>query len=482
MAKLGEAFVDIKGNLQPLRASFKKAYAITLQSMKVINRSVIRIGQRMKGALVASAIGVTGLSAAIVKLAMDAEESENLFQVSVGNMAKETRKWSKELAKALGLNAYSIRENVATFNVMLKSMGLTEEKAVDMSKKMTKLAYDMASFYNLRHEEAFEKIQAGITGETEPLKRLGIIINETTAKTWALNNGLVEEGEQLTEVQKILARYGVLMDSTKLAQGDLRRTSNSLTNVLRSLKATLTELGIEIGEMLLPSVNKAAKAMKKWLTENKEEIKDWAKVFYDKTGEMLGGLKTMIQYMRKDFSKGFELAFQSVLILAKAMFESLVVMAKGPGLEIGKALVEGIKKGVKEEFPKLFKILKFFGEHPQFLTFPPMPTSGYVPSPEQKKLEDWRKKAEKVQRKINLNRPVMPTVIDIFATAREKIASLYAAAQKPQGPSIKPLPSPQEYFFKSMDDALKRSDKNEQKMISLLEQIVNRPVGSVGLE
>ena len=84
-------------------------------------------------------------------------------------MAGEARKWSEETSKALGLNAYNVRKNVSTYNSMLTSMGLTSNESLKMSQGLTQLSYDMASFYNLQPEEAFDKLKAGIAGESEPL-------------------------------------------------------------------------------------------------------------------------------------------------------------------------------------------------------------------------------------------------------------------------------------------------------------------------
>ena len=102
-------------------------------------------------------------------MAMDAVESENLFEVAMGSMAGDARKWSEETSKALGLNAYNVRKNVATYNSMLTSMGLTAQESLKISEGLTQLSYDMASFYNLKPEDAFEKLKSGISGEAEPL-------------------------------------------------------------------------------------------------------------------------------------------------------------------------------------------------------------------------------------------------------------------------------------------------------------------------
>lgn len=216
-----------------------------------------------------SSLALAGVGIASVKMAMDVEEAENLFIVSMGNMANATRQWSEELANRLKTNAYDLRRMVSTFNVMLDSMGLAPSKAAEVSQALTQLTYDMASFYNLSPEAAFQKLQAGISGEAEPLKRLGILVNETTAKQYALNQGWVKGGEQLSEVGKVMARVGVIMEQTTKAQGDMERTMDSTTNVIRSLWAQLKLMAIILGSALLPAVNKAAVSMRDLLFENK---------------------------------------------------------------------------------------------------------------------------------------------------------------------------------------------------------------------
>lgn len=107
---------------------------------------------------------------------------------------------------------------------MTKSMGIAGDTAYDLSTSLVLLAQDMASFYNMDTEEAFVKLRAGITGETEPLKALGILVDENTVSQYAYQNGLAETGEELTQQQKVLARYYAILDQTSTAQGDLART------------------------------------------------------------------------------------------------------------------------------------------------------------------------------------------------------------------------------------------------------------------
>jgi len=204
---------------------------------------------------------IVALGKKMLDMATNAVESENLFTVSMGNMADAARKWSEDTSKALGLNQYALRNTVGTFNVMFNSMGLGEKAAYQMSISLSTLAQDMASFYNLSSEEAFQKLQAGISGETEPLKRLGILINETTVKTFALSKGLITEGQDMSETQKVIARYLLIMEQTKNAQGDLARTMDSPANMARRQQARLEELAITMGQKLLPTFVKIMEAI-----------------------------------------------------------------------------------------------------------------------------------------------------------------------------------------------------------------------------
>ena len=300
---LGEAVVNIRANLAPLSAGLKKAFSMVKGSITAIGKKVINAGKWIGAALI-------GVGIASVKMAADMEESENLFEVSMGNMAKSTREWSDELSNALGLNAYSVRKMVSTFNVMLGSMGFTEKASADMSKEMTKLAYDMASFYNLPVEEAFQKLQAGITGEAEPLKRLGILINEAKVSQTAYTSGIAEQGAKLTDLQKIQARFTLIMGQTEKAQGDLARTSDSLTNVWRAMVEKVKEIMATFGKGLIPVVTKVASAFKEFLNENKPMFEQWGVA----VGNALSGI---VDYFTNIFdiakTKGLSEAFKVMM-------------------------------------------------------------------------------------------------------------------------------------------------------------------------
>lgn len=210
-----------------------------------------------------------------LKSAMEAVESENLFEVSFGEMSKAARDWSDELSRTLGINAYELRKSSAMLYTMSSSMGLAKDKAFEMSTGLTKLAYDMASFYNLKPEEAFQKLRSGIVGETEPLRTLGILIDENTTKSVAYANGIAKAGATLTQQEKVQARYLAIMQQTTQAQGDLARTIDSPTNQLRVLSERFDQISIQVGNALIPSFQVVLTMLSNNIVPVLKDLADW---------------------------------------------------------------------------------------------------------------------------------------------------------------------------------------------------------------
>lgn len=258
-AELNNMQRELKETTKELNVKSSAWYKLS-QTMNSAGEKMKSVGDKMSSAgkklSTAVTLPLVGIGNAATKMAMDAVESENLFEVAMGGVAEDARKWSEETSKSLGLNAYNVRNNMATYNAMLTSMGLTTDESLKMSEGLTQLSYDMASFYNLKPEEAFEKLKSGISGEAEPLKALGILVNDNTIKTYAYSNGIAKQGEQLTESQKVQARYGAILDATKNAQGDLARTMDSPTNKIRVMKDQAQQLAIQFGQLLLPILEK----------------------------------------------------------------------------------------------------------------------------------------------------------------------------------------------------------------------------------
>jgi len=237
---------------------FEETMRRATRSMETTAAAMTKTAERMQSLGRTLMVGVTiplGLAGgAALKMAMDVIESENLFEVAMGSMAHQARAFSTRLRDELGLNQYEVRRNVGTLYQMVSAMGISENAAYQMSTGLTELSYDMASFFNLRPDEAFAKIRSGLVGETEPLRQLGVLVDETRVRQLLLTRGIVRQGEEITQQHKVLGRYLAILEQTANAQGDLARTLDSPVNQLRVLRAELEQAGIALGQALLPAL------------------------------------------------------------------------------------------------------------------------------------------------------------------------------------------------------------------------------------
>lgn len=236
--EIGNANKSIAG----LQKSANKGTAGVFKAFKMLKTGIV-------------ALGIGKVIKDSITSGMDAIESDSLFETSLGASADAVRSWSDEVANTLGLSAVAMRKNTGVIYNMTSSMGVAEDSALKMSKGVSLLSEDMASFYNLDSTEAFNKLRAGLTGETEPLKALGILVDENTVKQVAYQEGIAQTGAELTNEQKVLARYVAILKQTGNAQGDLARTINSPANQLRQLKQSVTDLGIAFSNFLMPVVS-----------------------------------------------------------------------------------------------------------------------------------------------------------------------------------------------------------------------------------
>lgn len=382
---LGKAVINISANLAPLRRGLISAKAAVVSSMAAIGRSVTSMAKNLVGGafrIISSglrklislaklaAIALLGIGIASVKISVDAEETENLFVESMGGMLNATRAWVTEYSKARGLFENDTKKMVATLFLMLSSMGLAKDEAFEMAKGFTALAGDMASFRNIRIEEAFQKLQAGITGEAEPLKRLGILIGENFLKTTKLGKAIKKTGGEYTELQKIQLRYAAVMEQTTKDQGDLLRTINSTANVLRTMGSLFKITGSTIGDVFKPAVTEVAIVMRDWLMESQDQIKGWAETIRDKVKmviDLFKDLRTVIagqgdpttlaglqqggRFERAE--KNLTAAFKSAFEIAKTAIRSIYEFVSGAleklkpiAASIGEAIGEGITKAI----------------------------------------------------------------------------------------------------------------------------------------
>ena len=192
-----------------------------------------------------------------LKAAIDAYESEDKFTRAMGGMAESARAFSIGMRDQLGLNDFAIRDNIGTLYLMLSAMGLTADEAYKMATSLTKLSYDLSSLVNEKPEEIFAKLRSGISGEAEPLKVLGILVDEATTKHELYRRGIVQVGTELTNQEKIQGRYLAIMRQSATAHNNLADTITSPANQLRIMREQINLSAIELGQSLLPALESA---------------------------------------------------------------------------------------------------------------------------------------------------------------------------------------------------------------------------------
>jgi hypothetical protein len=180
------------------------------------------------------------------------EEINKTAVVFRGPGAKSVLQWSKSSANALGVSRQQALASAAQFGNMLIPMGFARDKAAAMSKSMVQLGGDMASFNNASPEETLQAIQSGLAGETEPLRRFGVFLSDARVKQQAMNMGLYKGKGNLDAAARAQATYALILKDSKDAQGDFARTSDSLANRQRILKAQYTDITAMLGAKLVP--------------------------------------------------------------------------------------------------------------------------------------------------------------------------------------------------------------------------------------
>lgn len=236
--------------------AMKKVQNQTNSTVAKVNSSLDKVKGALGtiGRIVGIAFSITALvnfGRACIKVGSDLAEVQNVVDVTFGAGNKTIENFAKNAAEQFGLSELAAKQYTSTMGAMLKSMGITGKALEDMSVQLAGLAGDMASFYNLDTDQAFQKIRAGISGETEPLKQLGINLSVANLEQFALNQGMGKAYKNMTQQEQALLRYNYLLSVTADAQGDFARTSDSWANQTRILQLRFESLKATIGQGLI---------------------------------------------------------------------------------------------------------------------------------------------------------------------------------------------------------------------------------------
>lgn len=215
-------------------------------------------------------------SAESIAASSSLDEVQNVVDVVFGDDSNKIDTWSKSIKDAFGIGETKAKEFSGTLGAILESMGLTNEEVLTMSTNLVELVGDMSSFYNLDHDTAFEKIRSGLTGETEPLKQLGINMSEANLKAFALSQGIDKTWESMTQAEQAGLRYNYMLEAMANASGDFSRTSDEYANQVRLLEENLTSVKEMFGDALIailtPQLQGINKLLSDWLAEDPLDV------------------------------------------------------------------------------------------------------------------------------------------------------------------------------------------------------------------
>lgn len=249
MEKVSNGFAAFPIRIQRLIASNTGLAASNNKTAK----SYTTLGNRMGTVLNLAVLrGIANVMSNWVVESNDYVENLNLFTVAMGEYAQSAKDYAEEVQSVMGIDSSEWMRNQGVFMQMATGFGVVSDSAALMSKNLTQLGYDISSFYNISIEDAMQKLQSGIAGEIEPLRRLGYAIDQATLEQVALNHGITESVNSMSQAEKSQLRYIAIMEQSGNVMGDLSRTIQTPANAMRILNQQITQLSRALGNLLIP--------------------------------------------------------------------------------------------------------------------------------------------------------------------------------------------------------------------------------------
>lgn len=275
--------VVLTGNTAQLQQAMNQAQAATDKATTQIQSGLNKVDSAFKSIAKAAATYISvrtlvNFGKQCVELGSDLTEVQNVVDVTFGKMSSKIDEFAKSAITQFGLSETAAKRYSSTMGSMLKSMGMSTDQAYDMSTTLAGLAGDIASFYNLSADDAFAKIRSGISGQTEPLKQLGINLSVANMEAYAMSQGITKSYSAMTQAEQTLLRYNYLLTATADAQGDFSRTSDSWANQVKILRMNFESLKATLGQGLIMALLPAIKLINQ-LMERLQELAEGFKYF-----------------------------------------------------------------------------------------------------------------------------------------------------------------------------------------------------------
>lgn len=246
---VGSIDLELLLNSNKYNKQLKNITNISKSTSDLVSNSLSKIGKVAVAAFSAKKIFDFGKEC--INLGSDLAEVQNVVDVSFATMSDSVNKFAENAIEQFGLGQTVTKKYMGTFGAMSKSFGFAENEAFEMSKTLTGLAGDVASFYNLSSDEAYTKIKSVFTGETETLKDLGVVMTQTALDQYALANGFGKTTSKMSEQEKVALRYKFVTEQLNVASGDFVRTQDSWANQTRVLTLRFNEFKVTIGQGLI---------------------------------------------------------------------------------------------------------------------------------------------------------------------------------------------------------------------------------------
>ena len=253
---LQREIIETQNKLESLTKEMKNFGSVGQQQVVAVGEKLSNLGTKLTGIGKKMTTYVTlpivaGFTAA-ANAASDYDENINKLEVAFGKYANEVRQFTDNALDQFGLSKLAASEAAASFGALAKGMGLSDRKAATLSKELTGLSADLASYFNLSNEDAASALEGIFTGQTQSLKKLGVVMTQVNLEDFARKQGKVYK--EMSEGEKVLLRYEYVLDRTKDAQGDYARTSDGTANSIKTFKSAIQDLGTTFGQEILPII------------------------------------------------------------------------------------------------------------------------------------------------------------------------------------------------------------------------------------
>ena len=217
-----------------------KSFTDVYHQLKSVGNSLVRVGEKIM---------------TVVEKSMDYTENINLFTVSMGEYATKAYTYAEKVSAALGIDTSEWIRAQGVFMTLASGFGVASDRAYTMSKNLTQLSYDLASFYNMDIEDTMAKVKSGLAGELEPLRAIGYDLSQAKLEEIALKKGITKSVSAMTQAEKAQLRYYAIMTQVTDTHGDMARTLEDPANQMRVFKAQVNMAAREIGNMFIPALN-----------------------------------------------------------------------------------------------------------------------------------------------------------------------------------------------------------------------------------